>query len=123
MDILTPYTDQKCSLKVTTKQTTKPKEKPLGDLGIGVYFSDHVFTCDYTRDLGWHAAQILPYQDFQMDPAASALHYGQIIFEGMKVFKQQDGAIVLFRPHFNYARMKMGADRLFITRRSCNKGP
>lgn len=107
-----PNTDQICSSPVTLVQTKTPKSKPQGDLGFGVYFSDHIFTCDYSRDLGWHAANVLPYQDFQMDPAASALHYGQAIFEGMKAFRQQDGTIVLFRPQFNYARMKMGADRL-----------
>jgi branched-chain amino acid aminotransferase len=93
-------------------KTKSPKSKPTGNLGFGVYFSDHIFTCDFSREAGWHSAQVSPYQDFHLDPSASALHYGQAIFEGMKAFKQTDGSIVLFRPHFNYERMKTGSERL-----------
>jgi len=49
-----------------------------------------------------------------LDPAASVLHYGQGLFEGMKAFVQPDGSISLFRPEFNYRRMKAGADRLCL---------
>lgn len=97
---------------IPTVKTKSPKAKPTGDLGFGIYFSDHIFTCDFSRESGWHSAQVSPYHDFHLDPSASALHYGQAIFEGMKVFKQINGSIVLFRPHFNFARMKMGSERL-----------
>jgi branched-chain amino acid aminotransferase len=95
-----------------TKRTSSPKNKPTGDLGFGVYFSDHLFSCDYNRKQGWHSPQVTPYEDFRLDPSASALHYGQALFEGMKAFKQKNGDIVLFRPEFNYDRMKFGAERL-----------
>lgn len=97
---------------ISTERTQNPKIKPTGDLGFGVYFSDHMFTCDYTRKKGWFSPQISPYQNFQLDPSASALHYGQALFEGMKVFRQKNGDIVLFRPEFNYERMKFGSERL-----------
>jgi branched-chain amino acid aminotransferase len=31
---------------------------------------------------GWGPARIVPYGPLSIDPAASALHYGQAIFEG-----------------------------------------
>lgn len=94
------------------ERTQNPKTKPSGDLGFGVYFSDHIFTCDYDRKKGWFDPRVIPYQNFQLDPSASVLHYGQALFEGMKAFKQKNGDTVLFRPQFNYARMKVGAERL-----------
>lgn len=97
---------------IQVERTLSPKTKPAGDLGFGVYFSDHIFACDYSRNGGWASPKVMPYQNFQLDPSASALHYGQALFEGMKAFRQKDGRIVLFRPQFNYARMKMGAERL-----------
>ena len=39
-----------------------------------------------------------PYGPFSLDPATMVLHYGQEIFEGLKVFAQPDGSIAAFRP-------------------------
>ncbi len=97
---------------IKIERTQKPKNRPTTDLGFGVYFSDHIFVSDYARKKGWFSADIIPYDKFQLDPSASALHYGQALFEGMKAFRQPNGNTVLFRPQFNYARMKFGADRL-----------
>lgn len=82
------------------------------DLQFGRYFTDHWFFSNYTDELGWYESKIAPYGHFQLDPAASVLHYGQSLFEGMKAFRQVDGSISLFRPEFNYERMSEGAARL-----------
>ncbi len=97
---------------ITIEKTQTPKIKPTGELGFGKYFSDHAFVCDYNRQKGWHSPKVLPYGSFQIDPGASVLHYGQALFEGMKVFRQTNGDVVLFRPQFNFERMKFGAERL-----------
>lgn len=98
-------------IKITLSSQPKPKPSPE-NLGFGKYFSDHVFTARYSRSKGWYQAEILPYQNFQMDPAASVFHYGQALFEGMKAFKQSNGRTVLFRPEFNCKRLQAGAERL-----------
>ena len=49
-----------------------------------------------------------------IDPAASVLHSGQALFEGMKAFKQPDGSLSIFRPEFNWERMTEGALRLCL---------
>jgi len=48
----------------------------------------------------------------QLDPTAMCLHYGQEIFEGLKAYYGQNGAIYLFRPHENIKRMNSSAERL-----------
>jgi branched-chain amino acid aminotransferase len=55
---------------------------------------------------------VLPYGPLTLDPATSALHYGQLIFEGLKVYRQPDGSIAAFRPAANAARMARSAHRL-----------
>ena len=52
---------------------------------------------------------MLPYGPLALDPATSALHYGQLIFEGLKAYRQPDGSIATFRPEANAARMARSA--------------
>jgi branched-chain amino acid aminotransferase len=99
------------TLRIEKVSFPKPKP-PVSDLGFGKYFSDHMLCINFTRGQGWHSPRVVPYEAFSMDPGASVLHYGQALFEGMKAFKQENGKIGLFRPEFNYQRMKDGADRL-----------
>lgn len=100
-------------MNISIEKTTSLKQKPPHDiLGFGNYFSDHMFLMDYTEAEGWHNARITPYQPIPLDPGASVLHYGQTVFEGLKAFKQKDGGVALFRPNFNFKRMRDGASRL-----------
>ena len=95
--------------------TTQPKELPkVTDLKFGTQFSDHWYHNKFTAKSGWSAGTIEPYGKIEMDPAASVLHYGQALFEGMKAFRQTNGGITLFRPEFNYRRMQEGAARLCL---------
>lgn len=98
-------------IKKTLTSSKKPKPKS-SELGFGQYFTEHLFKAHYSSDKGWHSPEIIPYQNFQIDPGAAVLHYGQALFEGMKAFKQKNGRIVLFRPEFNCTRLQSGADRL-----------
>jgi len=42
-------------------------------------------------------------------PFSSSLHYGQTIFEGMKVFRQKDGSVGIFRPDLHAKRFVRSA--------------
>ncbi|GIL17840.1 MAG: branched-chain-amino-acid aminotransferase 2 [Oligoflexia bacterium] len=100
-------------MSLQIQKTTHPKPLPKSsELGFGKHFTDHMLTIEFERGKGWFNPRIIPYSDFQLDPAASVLHYGQSLFEGMKAFRQQDGSVALFRPEFNWDRMSKGADRL-----------
>lgn len=92
-----------------------PKPRPSDEkLGFGQYFTDHMFVAEFEEGKGWSKGKIVPYAPFQIDPAASVLHYGQALFEGVKAFAQKDGSIKVFRPEFNADRMRMGAERLCL---------
>lgn len=91
------------------------KAKPDPDhLGFGNFFTDYMFVMDYTADIGWHDARIVPYGPLELDPAAAIFHYGQEVFEGMKAYKAEDGRILLFRPDMNLKRMNHSCERLDI---------
>lgn len=93
------------------------KEKPAADkLGFGVHFTDHMFVMHWNRERGWNNAEICPYHNFSLDPAAMVFHYGQEIFEGLKAFKGQDDQILLFRPEDNLERMNKSAVRMCMPR-------
>lgn len=93
------------------------RKKPDQDkLGFGVHFSDHIFTARWNREKGWHDAEIKPYQDFALDPAAMVFHYGQAIFEGLKAYRGKDGQVLLFRPKDNLERLNRSALRMCMPR-------
>ena len=81
---------------------TKPDDAKLG---FGSIFTDHMFNMDYNPQDGWHNPRIEPYASIDMDPATMVLHYGQAVFEGLKAFRTESGAIQLFRPKDNFKRM------------------
>ncbi len=90
------------------------KLPPSSELGFGRIFTNHWFSSHYSAGKGWYKSAVEPYGNISMNPAASVLHYGQALFEGMKAFRQTDDSIVLFRPEFNYNRMVNGAERLCL---------
>jgi branched-chain amino acid aminotransferase len=98
-----------------------PTSKPVGadaraellkDPGFGRVFTDHMVTIRWTKDRGWHDAQVRAREPISLDPAAAVLHYGQEIFEGLKAYKLSDGNIALFRPEQNARRFQSSAARL-----------
>jgi branched-chain amino acid aminotransferase len=98
-----------------------PTSKPVGadaradmlkDPGFGRVFTDHMVTIRWTRDRGWHDAQVRAREPISLDPAAAVLHYGQEIFEGLKAYTRGDGSIALFRPEQNAHRFQASAARL-----------
>jgi branched-chain amino acid aminotransferase len=91
--------------------------KPLPDdatLGFGRLFTDHMFNMDYSIENGWHNPRIEPYGMFALDPATMVLHYGQAVFEGLKAFRTESGAVRLFRPRDNFRRFNRSCRALCI---------
>ena len=100
-------------IEIAIETTKSPKAHPApGTYGFGRFFSDHMFVSDYSEAKGWNSPRVTPYQPLALDPGAAVLHYGQALFEGMKVFRGDDGIIRLFRPEMNWKRLKAGAERL-----------
>ena len=100
-------------MNITITKTTHPGTLPPSDqLGFGTVFTDHMFLMDYSADKGWHDARVVPYGPITMSPAASVLHYGTEVFEGMKAYRRPDGGVQLFRPWENVARLNRSCERL-----------
>ena len=70
-----------------------------------------MFAADYDGK-NWVNPRIVPYAPISLSPAASVFHYGQAIFEGMKVYRSDKEELLFFRPEENYKRMQQSAIRL-----------
>lgn len=80
--------------------------------GFGKVFTDHMVTIRYEEGKGWHDAKVHARQPLVLDPATSVLHYAQEIFEGLKAYRLEDGAMALFRPEANAKRFAASARRM-----------
>ena len=100
-------------IKVKLAESLKQKPQDESKLGFGKLFTDHMLTVQYKAGIGWHNAEIRPYENFSLSPAALVFHYSQTIFEGLKAYRTPDG-IKLFRPWDNFKRMNVSAKRLCI---------
>jgi branched-chain amino acid aminotransferase len=101
--------------KFLITETKSPKEKPDSSaLKFGETFTDHMFIMEYTDGKGWHDGRIVPYGPLSISPAATCLHYGQEMFEGLKAYKTKEGIIQLFRPEMNAKRTNVTNERMCI---------
>lgn len=90
------------------------REEILADPGFGKHFTDHMVIIDWSIEKGWHDARVVPYGPISLDPAASVLHYGQEVFEGLKAYRHADGSIWTFRAEANAKRLQRSARRLAL---------
>lgn len=66
------------------------------------------------KDGKWGAMELDEDPYLKVHVGATALHYGQSAFEGLKAFTHEDNKVYLFRPDENAKRMKMSADRIMM---------
>ncbi|MET0244820.1 MAG: branched-chain amino acid aminotransferase [Flavitalea sp.] len=98
-------------LPVTKIERSKLNDMSLENLPFGKYFTDYMLEADFENG-EWKNAEIKPYQPLVLSPALAALHYGQSIFEGIKAYRLQNGELAIFRPHDNYKRFNISAERM-----------
>ncbi len=101
-------------MEIRTIRTQMPKQKPMGELGFGKYFTDHMYMIEYREGQGWINECIRPYTAITLDPATIVFHYCQSVFEGLKAYRGSSGEIRLFRHADNFRRMAESAARLCI---------
>ena len=58
----------------------------------------------WTEDKGWGAAELVDSPYVNLHIGATALHYGQSCFEGLKAFAHEDDTVHIFRPDENAKR-------------------
>lgn len=99
------------SIKVNKTERSRITDVDWDNLPFGKVFSDHMLVMDY-KNGEWQEAEIVPFENLQMHPATSAIHYGQSIFEGMKANKADNGDVMIFRPDMNAKRFIESCERM-----------
>ncbi len=82
-----------------------------GKLGFGAVNAPVMFSAQW-RDEKWSSGQLLPYGPIEILPGARALHYAELVFEGLKAYRIGQSRPNLFRPEENFRRMQRSAQRL-----------
>ncbi len=79
-----------------------------GKLPFGYFKTDYNVRC-YFRNGEWGKLEVSSSEYISIHMAATALHYGQEAFEGLKVFRGRDGKIRIFRWQENAKRLQNSA--------------
>jgi branched-chain amino acid aminotransferase len=108
MNLTTPS-----SITVQKTSASRINDVNFNALEFGTVFSDHMFSCDY-KDGKWYNPTVLPFGPLTISPAAKVFHYGQAVFEGMKAYKDDNGAVFMFRPEENFQRINKSSKRMAI---------
>ena len=98
---------------ITRAAQSRLQQVDFENLPFGRLFSDHMLTAEY-RDGRWQAPEIVPFQPLSFAPSMAALHYGQSIFEGLKVYRRSDGTPLFFRLRDNHRRFVRSAERMVM---------
>jgi len=75
------------------------------NLGFGYMKTDFNIRCTY-KNGAWGDLEVHDSEYITLHMAATALHYGQESFEGLKAFRGKDGKIRIFRMRDNALRMQ-----------------
>lgn len=81
------------------------------NLGFGYLKTDYNIRA-YYRNGAWEKPVMTEDETVNIHMAATALHYGQEAFEGLKVFRGADGKARIFRPDENAKRLQRSASYL-----------
>ena len=100
-------------MKIELTQQSRRSSIDFSNLPFGKHMSDHMLVCHF-KDGQWLEPEIRPYGQLEFSYGLHALHYGQSAFEGMKAYRKDDGAISMFRPLDNFARLNKSAERLMM---------
>jgi len=84
-------------------------------LPFGYFPTDFNVRC-YYKDGNWSEPEVSSSEYISIHMAATALHYGQEAFEGMKAYRGADGKVRLFRWQDNAKRMQMSADGIMMAK-------
>ena len=108
---LAPLDAFKTQVTQTTESRVVPEPNSL-EVWSTSTCTDHMISVQWKAETGWGTPALKPHGPISLMPTASCLHYATECFEGMKVYRGQDGRIRLFRPDRNCARMLLSATRI-----------
>lgn len=79
-------------------------------LGFGLIAAPVMFSALW--DGAWQRGQLLPYGPIEVLPGIRALHYAEVVFEGLKAYRVGQAWPNLFRPLDHWRRLIRSAERL-----------
>lgn len=86
-----------------------------GSLPFGYQKTDYNVRC-YYKNGSWGELEVSSSESINIHMAATALHYGQEAFEGMKAYRGKDGKVRLFRWEENVKRMARSAEGIMMAK-------
>lgn len=89
------------------------QELDWANLSFGYLPTDYNVRCHY-RNGKWGEIEVTSSDTINIHMAATALHYGQEIFEGLKAFRGKDGKVRIFRLEENARRIADSARGLLM---------
>ena len=89
------------------------KDINWGELPFGYFKTDYNVRC-YYREGKWGEIEVSSSEYVPVHMAATALHYGQEAFEGLKAYRGKDGKVRLFRWQENAKRMRNSAHGILM---------
>lgn len=89
------------------------KELDWSNLSFGYMPTDYNVRC-YYRNGRWGEIEVSSSETINLHIAATSLHYGQEIFEGLKAFRGKDGKIRIFRLEENAKRIAESAKGILM---------
>lgn len=102
-------------LKVTLSDSPRDLPPPGSDeLKKMRTCTDHMITARWTLEDGWEAPELKKYGPLSIMPTASVLHYATECFEGLKLYRGDDGVLRLFRVRRNCERLRKSAARISL---------
>jgi branched-chain amino acid aminotransferase len=98
-------------IPVTNVAKSHIMDVDFNNLPFGKVMSVHMAIAEYAGGV-WQNARVVPYGPLSLPPSIVALHYGQTVFEGMKVFRGADGVVRFFRVDMHAKRLNTSLKRL-----------
>ena len=92
---------------------TAPMDADWSDLGFEFLNTKSHVRMTY-KDGRWGELELVNEPYIRLHIGATALHYGQACFEGLKAFAHEDNSVHLFRPMDNAARLQSSCERTMM---------
>ena len=89
------------------------KEFDWSNLSFGYIKTNYNVRCTF-KDGKWGEIEVSDSERVDLHMAATCLHYGQEIFEGLKAFRGKDGKIRIFRLEENAKRIQRNANGVLM---------
>ncbi|KAH0921163.1 hypothetical protein HID58_021181, partial [Brassica napus] len=100
--------------KPTYQDDNEYADMDWDNLGFGLTPADYMYVMKCSKDGEFTKGELSRFGNIQLSPSAGVLNYGQAIYEGTKVYRKENGKLLLFRPDHNAVRMQLGAERMLM---------